>query len=511
MPVFLLYLFKLSIGITLVYLLYRTLLQRLTFYQTNRWYLLFYPIICCIIPMIDVAPLVTAGGSPTNTIVNYIPMVQQYVAPSPSSMATATVVQNGWELINPWTIVSGIVLAGMLFFLARLLVRLASLMRIKKQAILIGNYDVKLYKVQGNLLPFSFADSIYVNTDAYSPEELQKIIRHEQVHVNQKHTMDIMLGELLCIINWYNPFAWLLRHAMRQNLEFIADNTVVNMGSDKKDYQYLLLKVTGTPVFGVVNQFNFSSLKKRITMMNSIKSTKVQLLKFSFALPLMTLLLLAFRNQTTIGANPFNSSITAFKSDTIPTEKERQDLMAGWAACNEAKAAFLTRHPNVKNMEWEDALGYGVSDIETKYKIQIGYNLHLYFIDGKERVYSTLSEPALLLFNKLYNEPMPLAPPPAPADVENDLRQVFIGTGPMRKAEFLAQVKVNKLQESYAAARDKKIKAEQKALLDEALAIRAKAEADRLEGRRLELILWARYKASKINPNSSNSTTIPSK
>lgn len=306
MPVLLLYLLKLSIGTSLVYLFYRLLLQRLTFYQANRWYLLAYPLLCCIIPMIDVAPLVSAEGSPTNTIVYYIPVVQQYVAPTPSGTAAATVVQTGRELINPWAIVSGLLVAGMLFFSIRLLIRFASFMRIKKQAVLIGNYDVKLYKIKGNLLPFSFADGIYVNPDAYSPDELQQIIRHEQVHVTQKHTWDIILGELLCILNWYNPFAWLLRHAMRQNLEFIADNEVVSMGSNKRDYQYLLLKVTGVPVRGMVNQFNFSSLKKRIKMMNKIKSTKLHWVKFMFALPLLAFLLLACRkplskndNQTT--------------------------------------------------------------------------------------------------------------------------------------------------------------------------------------------------------------------
>ncbi len=49
-------------------------------------------------------------------------------------------------------------------------------------------------------------------------------------------------AEVLCILNWYNPFAWLIKKVIRQNLEFIADQKVLQNGLDKKQYQYLLLK-----------------------------------------------------------------------------------------------------------------------------------------------------------------------------------------------------------------------------------------------------------------------------
>jgi beta-lactamase regulating signal transducer with metallopeptidase domain len=309
MPVFLLYLIKLSLGIAAVYCFYRLLLRRLTFYQFNRWYLAVYPMLCFFIPFIDVAPLAGGADGTGNTVFG-IPSVQQYVAANPADMIAETSKQVSMGPISPWTIVGIILVAGMLFLLIRLLVRLTSLMRIKKQAVLVSNYEAKLYKIPGEFLPFSFADGIYINTDNYSPGELQKIIRHEEVHVHQKHSVDIFIGELLCIINWYNPFAWLLRHSIRQNLEFIADNAVLNAGTDKKAYQYLLLKVTGIPVMGVANQFNFSSLKKRITMMNRIKSARPHLLKFAFVLPLAAVLLLAFRSPLEKSSSPGPNTIT---------------------------------------------------------------------------------------------------------------------------------------------------------------------------------------------------------
>jgi beta-lactamase regulating signal transducer with metallopeptidase domain len=94
------------------------------------------------------------------------------------------------------------------------------------------------------------------------------------VHVRQKHTVDILLAELLTIVNWYNPFVWLIRYSIRQNLEFIADCEVLKKGLDKKSYQYHLLSVMGQVEYKLANNFNFSSLKKRIVMMNKLRSAR---------------------------------------------------------------------------------------------------------------------------------------------------------------------------------------------------------------------------------------------
>ncbi len=105
------------------------------------------------------------------------------------------------------------------------------------------------------------------------------------------------MAEFITIFNWYNPFAWLIRYSIRQNLEFIADRQVVENGFDKKDYQYHLLRVVGQTQYRLANNFNFSSLKKRIAMMNKMRSARLNLLKFLFILPLLAALLIAFRDR----------------------------------------------------------------------------------------------------------------------------------------------------------------------------------------------------------------------
>src|SRR5690606_28434163 len=116
-----------------------------------------------------------------------------------------------------------------------------SFRKMRKKAGFVSNNGVSLYQVEEDIIPFSFGNSIFINRNLHTEAELQEIIRHEFVHVKQRHSVDIIWGELVCLLNWYNPFAWLSKGAIRQNLEFIADDKVIETGVCKKEYQYLLL------------------------------------------------------------------------------------------------------------------------------------------------------------------------------------------------------------------------------------------------------------------------------
>ncbi len=241
-------------------------------------------------------------------VLNYIPVVS--ARPDGSN----------WEANIPWSYYDWaqlFIVAGITVMLGRLAIQQLSFWRIRRASKLLIDGMVKVYEVDKNIIPFSYGNSIFVNPAQHSQEELKEIIRHEFIHVKQKHTIDILWAECLCILNWYNPFAWLLRQAIRQNLEFIADNKVLQNGINKKEYQYLLLKVIGISHFSIATKFNFSSLKKRIAMMNKMKSGKVHLIKFLFIVPLVAILLLAFRNQWD-QPSPAIKEIALPQEDTIP-------------------------------------------------------------------------------------------------------------------------------------------------------------------------------------------------
>lgn len=313
----LLYIIKLSISLGIVYLFYQLFLRRLTFYNWNRWYLLIYSLVCFVIPFINVFTIIVERPAlRESAFINYIPAITQI---SPKADAVTVTGASGINWLQVGVIV---IVSGMLFMIVRLLLQYYSLFKMRSKAVLLYDENVKLYHINEPVMPFSFGRGIYVNQHQHSDDELKDIIRHEFIHVKQRHSLDILWSELLCILNWYNPFAWLLRHDIRQNLEFIADQQVLQTGLDRKQYQYLLLKVIGVNSFSIATNFNFSSLKRRIAMMNKTQSARVHLTRFLFLLPLLVVVLLAFRNTNQDRRQLLREK--ELKTDTVPAAVKEQ-------------------------------------------------------------------------------------------------------------------------------------------------------------------------------------------
>lgn len=295
MPFIASYLLKLSISLCVVYLFYAIVLRRLTFYTWNRWYLLGYSFLAFLIPFVNISPVLKNNQLDGHALLELIPVFVKFSPGGPGETSQGF----AW-----WSLLMVGALVGILIMLIRFTIRYISFQRIRRSAQLMVDGGVKVYHVDKSIIPFSFGNAIFINPQLHSEEDLRQIVHHEFIHVKQKHTIDILWSELMCMLNWYNPFAWLIRKAIRQNLEFIADHQVLENGVDKKHYQYLLLKVTGAAHFSITQQFNFSSLKKRIVMMNRSRSAKIQLTRFLFLLPLLTVLLLAFRQNVSQQEKP---------------------------------------------------------------------------------------------------------------------------------------------------------------------------------------------------------------
>lgn len=305
MPAIFDYLLKVNICMAIIYLFYQIFLRKLTFYNWNRWYLFGYTLFSFIMPIIDVMPSLQKQNLEETPMVQWIPILNFAEKPENRYFLESFTF---WD----WTLAACVI--GSVYLLIRISIRFYALQKMKANATLISADQTKIYQLDEQISPFSFGNAIFINTDLHSGDDLEEIIRHEFVHVKQKHTIDIIWCELLCILNWFNPFVWLLRHNVRQNLEFIADNQVLQNGFDKKEYQYLLLKVMGHRPFTFTQHFNLSSLKKRIVMMNSIKTAKVHLIKFMFLLPVVAVLLLSFRKEILSPAQPIAKVLTIFEN-----------------------------------------------------------------------------------------------------------------------------------------------------------------------------------------------------
>lgn len=287
------YILKLSVCLAACWIFYQLVLRRLTFYTWNRWYLLAGSLLALVLPLVNIYPVLEENELAENAVLSAIP---SFPVTNDADHYTATerVVQEGTGIAD---IVVYVLAAGVVVMLVKLIIQFVSLMRMRRAATLLLSGPVKVYQVNKPVIPFSFGNAIYVNVHQHDEAALKEIIRHEFIHVKQRHTIDIIWSELLCVLAWYNPFAWLLRQAIRQNLEFIADQQVLQSGLDKKQYQYLLLRVVGINDFSIASNFNFSSLKKRIAMMNKSKSARVHLARFLLLLPVLAIILLAFRQN----------------------------------------------------------------------------------------------------------------------------------------------------------------------------------------------------------------------
>ncbi|QNR86884.1 M56 family metallopeptidase [Pedobacter riviphilus] len=281
MPHFFIILFKINLVLVLFSAAYYLVLRRLTFYSINRVFLLFGIVFSSAYPFINLTDFFTAQKA----VPAFVPQFNQQV----SKLVQQDAVSIFWQGLTVLFYV-GVVLMAM-----RLLVQFFSLYKMHQKSSPDQLNDYKVRILNDEVSPFSFWQTIYINPRLHKKQDLDNILEHERVHVEEWHTLDIILAEICVVFYWFNPGVWLMKKAVRENIEFITDAKILKKGIDKKAYQYSLLDVgTLQPSVAIVNNFNLSDLKKRIKMMNAKRSSKVNLTRYLFVLPVLLCITLAF-------------------------------------------------------------------------------------------------------------------------------------------------------------------------------------------------------------------------
>ena len=279
------YLLKASAVIAIFYICYNLFLQRETFFQSNRWFLLL--------------GLITAFCIPFIVIPVYI---EQTVAPIQDFILTENNMASISEKsISMKEIFSALYFIGVAFFFLRFIIQLYSLGKVLINNKKEKNNEFIFIETTCDLPPFSFFKWIVFNPSRFNETELKQILTHEKVHAYQLHSIDVLISQLATIILWFNPFIWLYKKNLQQNLEFIADNTAHHKANCKKSYQHLLLKTSLTNhQLALTNNFYNSLIKKRIIMLHKNKSKNRNLWKFALILPILALFLMSFNTKEII-------------------------------------------------------------------------------------------------------------------------------------------------------------------------------------------------------------------
>src|SRR5665647_1162767 len=187
-----------------------------------------------------------------------------------------------------------IYLAGIVIFFLRLLFQTWKIIRKLKETGYEQTGSVKLVRTSEYASSFSFFSYVFVNPST-ATSEMEVIMNHEREHIQQRHWLDLLLVELICIVQWFNPFAWIYVHLVRQNHEYLADERALQRTVDPVIYQAALLnQLLGVPVFSLTNSFSYSLNKKRLNMMKKKIESPFRKFKMLIVLPLVAMLFYAF-------------------------------------------------------------------------------------------------------------------------------------------------------------------------------------------------------------------------
>jgi len=309
------YLLKSAALIATFLMAYYFLLRKETFFKSNRWFLLLGLVSSVMLPWVTFKKVIWIEAAPK---VDWTNVPVSKMAAQPETFE-----------INWFLVLAGIYAIGILVFLLRFALDFGNLAKVLRHKKVQQQADFKLVDVNENVSPFSYFNYIVYNSSLYSEAELANILEHEKVHCEQNHTADVLIARLFCIVFWFNPFVWLYKKAILQNLEFIADSEAIKNISDKTAYQFTLLKVTTHEnCVEITNHFFQSLIKKRIVMLNKNQSKKWNSWKYFLIVPALAAFMFYFQvkviaqeKQVQIAKN----NVTSNDNLTVVVDKNTTD------------------------------------------------------------------------------------------------------------------------------------------------------------------------------------------
>jgi TonB family protein len=312
------YLLKSSLWLIAFYAVYKLLLSKETFANFNRFFLLFGLLASIVMPFMVIYRTVhiSAPIEDNLPIVTSLPAIQ--MQPQPVS----------WEEILQYATIA-LYAVGILFLILKTSFSLIPLLR----EIGIRRRESRLIYTRTHQTPFSFGKYIFIPENT-SDDELELILTHEYTHTQQLHYLDLWLARFICILQFFNPVAWLYSKAVQENCEFIADRTTLQRTHLKEQYFQLLIKYSLNHQLSPVSlHFSFPLIFKRIKIMKQKQSSKLASLKSLVVVPLACGIMVGFAQTKIIEDKPALTQTQKAKQTNKQTElqslpQENQQLIA---------------------------------------------------------------------------------------------------------------------------------------------------------------------------------------
>jgi hypothetical protein len=393
------YILHVSVIVIVCFLFYKLFLQKETFYQLNRWTLLACLAVSFTLPLLpaphgfswrermelsatSAAGKIAAGIGETGSGARETELVVDKAGPragetdetaavtapamaskttttttptpvstsSPTASPTSTAASSPVPLSILLMIVHALFycyLIGVCFFGARFILQIAVLCHQSYTQPVIRDGRYRIVETSGNRAPCSFGNNIFINPGLYDPETYQQILIHEKIHVSGRHTLDILVAEIAVVLQWFNPFIWLYRREVENNLEFLTDQSVLlDRGVERFAYQLSLLRVSAPHLsFSITNNYNQSLLKRRIVMMNSQHSPRSTVWKYFFLLPLLTALVCTLNKPAAFGQTATATVAGSSNDGSLNAGQAQQSRQPNTAISGSSARRDTTVHP----------------------------------------------------------------------------------------------------------------------------------------------------------------------
>jgi len=349
------YTLHVALLITVCLLFYKLLLQKETFYRLNRVILVFCLALSFILPLVPIPqqwalrvadkpveikqqPVSTAQpvvDVPQSKAVTATAEIKQTSPKAPVALpakaAPAETAHTTIQAITPsvpviQTIVKWLFYLywiGVAAFALNLLLQVVVLLfqAYTKPAIIDGKF--RIVELTGDKAPCSFGNNIFINPEKYDWDTYSQILLHEKIHIQQRHSLDIIIAEAMLVLQWFNPFAWLYRTEVENNLEFLTDDSVLEHKEiERASYQMSLLKVSAPHLsLGITTNYNQSLLKRRIMMMNAKRSNIHIMWKYFFLVPLLGIMACALNSPMAYSATSDNTVAAKLSTKFSPVVK----------------------------------------------------------------------------------------------------------------------------------------------------------------------------------------------
>ncbi len=282
-----LYLLKSAAILAVLFTFYKVVLDNTSMHTFKRFYLFGSLLAAFLIPLITFTSYVEVS-----------PIVPIYSEVSPQFNYTEVEqTLNYWPFVL-WTIYG----LGVLFFSIKFFRNLFGLIQQIRKNPKYKNTPFINVLLSETVIPHTFFNYIFLNKKQFENREIpQEVIFHEETHARQKHSLDIIFVELLQIVFWFNPLFHFIKKSIKLNHEFLADRAVLNAGAQTSDYQKILLAFSSnaaTP--SLAHSLNYSSIKKRFTLMKTRTSKRAVWIKSLLILPLLSVLIYGFSTREVI-------------------------------------------------------------------------------------------------------------------------------------------------------------------------------------------------------------------